>query len=276
MATITHSQFLTHNNFQAENNSTIISVDKKDKLTVSLELIKSLSKARYFTDSAPSSGFENEFFPGLPEELFLPALACLALARDQPELLEFESSRVVNSYCVPFVPLPSDMFAKKHDKEDTQIGLTDNNQMDCVSDDNGDVYKEDKSSASVFGKETDEPEKDEKESDWLMKITELHKVSDLESVEENAPEKMPMRKGENQYVVSRKKDRSLTSPPNKRRMSIETKDSDFLPFVPFPPDYFAKHKQPEETTRTTTYTIPAPATKNASQVVQEEPRENQW
>ncbi|CAF1781114.1 hypothetical protein HID58_088856 [Brassica napus] len=171
----------------------------------------------------------------------------------------FESSQVVNSDFVPFVPLPSDMFAKKHDKEDKQIGLTAKNKMNGVSEDNGDVYKEDKSSASVFGEE-----RDEKESDWLKKMTELHKVSDLESAipEEISPEKMPL---------SRKKDRSVTSPSNKRRISIETKDSDFVPFVPFPPDYFAKHKQPEETT-TTTDTISAPVAKNPSQVVvQKEP-----
>ncbi|CAN6975087.1 hypothetical protein Bca4012_000770 [Brassica carinata] len=165
------------------------------------------------------------------------------------------SSQVLNSGFVPFVPLPSDMFAKKPDKEES---LTANNQMDGVSD---------KSSASLAGKETDEPERDEKESEetparWLKRITELHSVSDLQ--EETSPEKMPMRKGENQFVVSRKKDRSLTSPANKRRISIETKDSDFVPFVPFPPDYFSKHKQPEETT--TTDTIPVP--------VQEEPSSN--
>lgn len=177
----------------------------------------------------------------------------------------FESSQVVNSDFVPFVPLPSDMFAKKHDKEET---VTSNNQMDNVSD---------KSSASPFGQETDEPDKDENESEeksprWLKRITELHSVSDPQ--EETSPEKMPVRKGENQFVVSRKKDRTLTSPANKRRVSIETKDSDFVPFVPFPPDYFAKHKQPNETTTTTADTIPAvPAPKNTSQVVQEEPRE---
>ncbi|CAH2072492.1 unnamed protein product [Thlaspi arvense] len=190
----------------------------------------------------------------------------------------FQSSHVVNSDFVPFVPLPSDMFAKKPDKEETQISVTTNNQMDGVSDDNRNVYQEDKSSASLIGKETDEPAKDEKESEgksarWFKRITELHNVSDLESVtqEENSPEKMPMRKGENRFVVSRKKDRSLTSPADKRRMSIEAKDADFVPFVPFPPDYFAKHKQPEETTDTT---IPSPATENTSQVgVVEEPRE---
>ncbi|KAL0843245.1 hypothetical protein Bca101_016490 [Brassica carinata] len=178
----------------------------------------------------------------------------------------FESSQVVNSDFVPFVPLPSDMFAKKPDKEETLIA---NNQMDAVSG---------KSNESLVGKEADEPEKGEKETEekparWLQRITELHNVSDLESAiqEETSPEKMPMRKGENQFVVSRKKDRSLTSPANKRRISIETKDSDFVPFVPFPPDYFAKHKQPEETT--TTDTVPVPAPKNSSQVVQKEPRE---
>ncbi|KAG2333732.1 hypothetical protein Bca52824_004912 [Brassica carinata] len=183
----------------------------------------------------------------------------------------FESSQVVNSDFVPFVPLPSDMFAKKPEKEETLIS---NNQMDNVSDENQNVYQEDKSSASVFGKEANEPNKDENESEekparWLKTITELHSVSDPQ--EETSPDKMPMRKGENQFVVSRKKDRSLTSPANKRRISIETKDSDFVPFVPFPPDYFAKHKQPEETT--TADTVPAPAPKNSSQVVQKEPRE---
>ncbi|XP_009131608.1 zinc finger protein VAR3, chloroplastic [Brassica rapa] len=161
------------------------------------------------------------------------------------------SSQIVNSGFVPFVPLPSDMFAKKPDKEES---LTANNQMMAG-------VSEDKSSASLVGKETDEPERDEKESEekparWLKRITELHSVSDLQ--EETSPEKMPMRKGENQFVVSRKKDRSLTSPANKRRISVETKDSDFVPFVPFPPDYFAKHKQPKETTTTTTDSIPVP------------------
>uniref|UniRef100_A0A1J3K747 Zinc finger protein VAR3, chloroplastic n=1 Tax=Noccaea caerulescens TaxID=107243 RepID=A0A1J3K747_NOCCA len=183
----------------------------------------------------------------------------------------FESSQAVNSDFVPFVPLPSDMFAKKPDRE----GITGNNQVYGVSGDNRNVYQEDKSNAELSGKETDSPEKDEKESEekserWFKRVTELHNVSDPESAipEEISPEKMPMRKGENRFVVSRKKDRSLTPPGNKRQMSMEPKDSDF---VPFPPDYFANGKQPKETTDT----IPAPATENASQVVvvEEEPRE---
>ncbi|CAN8300379.1 unnamed protein product [Cochlearia groenlandica] len=186
----------------------------------------------------------------------------------------FESPQVGNSDFVPFVPLPSDMFAKKPGMEESQIDLTTNNKIDSVSDNNQNIDQEDKSKTSLFGEETDEPEKEseEKPAKWFKRITELHSVSDLESAipEDISSETMPMRKGENKFVVSRKKDRSLTTPANKRRMSIEPKDSDFVPFVPFPPDYFAKYKQPEETTET----IPSsPATNNASQVVKENPRE---
>lgn len=48
------------------------------------ELLQSLSQTGYFSDS----GSESEFFPGFPDELLRPALACLSLARDRPELLE--------------------------------------------------------------------------------------------------------------------------------------------------------------------------------------------
>lgn len=58
---------------------------------------------------------------------------------------------------------------------------------------------------------------------------------------------MPMRKGENRFVVSKKKDHSLTSPQYKRRSVLEqVDDSNFVPFVPFPPDYFAKKDKPVE------------------------------
>ncbi|KAG7551020.1 Zinc finger RanBP2-type [Arabidopsis thaliana x Arabidopsis arenosa] len=182
----------------------------------------------------------------------------------------FESSQGINTDFVPFVPLPSDMFAKKP-KEETQIGLTNNNQMDGVSGGNQNVNQEDKSAANLSGKEKDSLEKDGQESEeparWFKRVTELHNVSDLESTipQEISPDKMPMREGENRFVVSRKKDRSLTSPAYKR----PSQDSNFVPFVPFPPDYFAREKQPKEPIDT----IPAPATVNISQVVQQEPRE---
>ncbi|EOA20284.1 hypothetical protein CARUB_v10000592mg [Capsella rubella] len=188
-----------------------------------------------------------------------------------------ESSQAINTNFVPFVPLPSDMFAKKPEEE-THISLTENNQMDSVSSDNRNVYQEDRSNANLSGEETNHPKEDDKESEekparWFKRVTELHNVSDLESAtsEEISSDKMPMRKGENRFVVSRKKDRSLTSPAFKR-----PQDSDFVPFVPFPPDYFAKEKQPEQKIDTSPApkpkrdTIPALPTENTSQVVEEE------
>ncbi|KAJ0765659.1 putative Zinc finger, RanBP2-type [Helianthus annuus] len=84
---------------------------------------------------------------------------------------------------------------------------------------------------------------DEKSERWFNKVAELHDITDLTSVisDDDFPEIMPMRKGENRFVVSKKKDRSLNSPTYKRQQAIEQeKNTSFVPFVPFPPDYFAK------------------------------------
>ncbi|KAL9224327.1 hypothetical protein vseg_000373 [Gypsophila vaccaria] len=60
---------------------------------------------------------------------------------------------------------------------------------------------------------------------------------------EALPEIMPMRTGENRFVVSKKKDRSLTSPSYKRRAAMEPAGgSNHVPFVPFPPGYFSQDK----------------------------------
>lgn len=65
---------------------------------------------------------------------------------------------------------------------------------------------------------------------------------------EGLPEIMPMRKGENRFVVNSKKDRSFSSPPSKRHGAVEQAGTNnYVPFVPFPPDYFAKKdKLPNE------------------------------
>ncbi|XP_076911153.1 zinc finger protein VAR3, chloroplastic-like [Bidens hawaiensis] len=89
-------------------------------------------------------------------------------------------------------------------------------------------------------KDTAEDEKLEK---WFNKVAVLHNVTDLTSVisDDDFPEIMPMRKGENRFVVSKKKDRSLNSPTYKQQQEIEQeKKTNFVPFVPFPPGYFAK------------------------------------
>ncbi|PIN06468.1 hypothetical protein CDL12_20974 [Handroanthus impetiginosus] len=90
---------------------------------------------------------------------------------------------------------------------------------------------------------SDEKEQDEKSERWFKKMAELHNVKDLPSAvsDEDFPEIMPMRKGENRFVVSKKKDRSLTSPKYKRQVAMDqANNTNFVPFVPFPPGYFAR------------------------------------
>lgn len=89
----------------------------------------------------------------------------------------------------------------------------------------------------------DRVEQAEKSERWFKKMAEMHDVKDLPSAvsDEDFPEIMPIRQGENRFVVSKKKDRSLTSPKYKRQVAIDQANStNFVPFVPFPPGYFAK------------------------------------
>ncbi|CAI9283511.1 unnamed protein product [Lactuca saligna] len=136
----------------------------------------------------------------------------------------------------PFVPLPADMFAKKPDEE-----------------------KKPASNIKSQIKDTVEEEKSEK---WFSKVAELHDATDLPSVisDEDFPEIMPLRKGENRFVVSKKKDRSLTSPKYKQESMEKGSGTNFVPFVPFPPDYFSKKDDSKEVTENTIPTDEAPDT----------------
>ncbi|KAB5529631.1 hypothetical protein DKX38_019712 [Salix brachista] len=70
--------------------------------------------------------------------------------------------------------------------------------------------------------------------------------NDIQSIE--MPVDQTLR--ENKFVVSKKKDRSLTSPMNKRHIAMEQANTtSSVPFVPFPPNYFAKkdNQLPDET-----------------------------
>ncbi|KAK4338989.1 hypothetical protein RND71_040451 [Anisodus tanguticus] len=151
---------------------------------------------------------------------------------------------------VPFVPLPTDMFNKKN-----QTSVMDENVKEEVGVSHTPEASHQTSSASLgndIGKsmesnrplsEDKEREQAEKSESWFKKIAELHDVNDLPSAisDDDFPEIMPMRKGENRFVVSKKKDRSLTSPMSKRQVAMEqANNSNFVPFVPFPPGYFAK------------------------------------
>ncbi|GJT62992.1 zinc finger protein VAR3, chloroplastic-like protein [Tanacetum coccineum] len=123
----------------------------------------------------------------------------------------------------PFVPLPADMFAKKSE--------------------NMKIDNPEKSTTKFESRIVDDTE-EEKPERWFNKVGELQDLTDLKTdiADDDFPEIMPMRKGENRFVVSKKKDRSSSS-TYKRQQSIEqasNNTTNFVPFVPFPPDYFAK------------------------------------
>ncbi|XVF42659.1 hypothetical protein PTKIN_Ptkin01aG0382400 [Pterospermum kingtungense] len=142
--------------------------------------------------------------------------------------------RGTNANYVPFVPLPADMFANKPENPKIQ------ESQKAVSNDHKQLPGKLMDAKESSDKELEQAEKSDT---WYKKVEELHDVTDLANAipDEDFPEIMPLRKGENKFVVSRKKDRSLTSPTYKRRAATEqVSNSNYVPFVPFPPDYFAK------------------------------------
>lgn len=166
--------------------------------------------------------------------------------------LQYGQPRGSGSNYVPFVPLPADMFAKKPKAEGTREAVT--GTVESVASNTspltGNVFSTKKHAES----NDSEKEQAEKSRRWFKRVAELHNVTDLASAisDEDFPEIMPMRKGENRFVVSKKKDRSLTSPTYKRRMAMEQGGkTNFVPFVPFPPNYFAKKDKPQQDETTT-------------------------
>lgn len=163
-----------------------------------------------------------------------------------------------NSNHVPFVPLPSDAFSRTGQTSDMDNGnkvpLEVNNtsssdvrnQTTTSSKSQGSAagnFQFAKDSASRIDIQNNDREQVEKSERWFQRMAELQNVKDLPSAvsDEEFPEIMPMRKGENRYVISKQKDRSLTSPQYKRQVAMDqANNSSFVPFVPFPPGYFAK------------------------------------
>ncbi|KAK9951527.1 hypothetical protein M0R45_006965 [Rubus argutus] len=140
---------------------------------------------------------------------------------------QYRNPRGSNSNYAPFVPLPADAFAKKPENSYMQ-------EKDSM------MLSEKSTKQTGSRKEQEQAEKSER---WFKRVAELHDVTDLSSAiaDEDFPEIMPLRKGENRFVVSKKKDRSLTSPAYKRGTAMEqANNTNYVPFVPFPPDYFAK------------------------------------
>ncbi|KAF6146450.1 hypothetical protein GIB67_037750 [Kingdonia uniflora] len=180
---------------------------------------------------------------------------------------------------VPFVPLPADKFAKPQNSNTEKQATDDKNNKPVTVTGSPDISRDGLllSEKPVSENESKEDkEQAEKSERWFKKVAELHDVKDLASAisDEDFPEIMPMRKGENRFVVSKKKDRSLTSPLYKRRMAMEQPSTtNFVPFVPFPPDYFAKKdKQAETSTLTDNFkdgpSAPASATLKTKDVTE--------
>ncbi|RVW89809.1 Zinc finger protein VAR3, chloroplastic [Vitis vinifera] len=92
-----------------------------------------------------------------------------------------------------------------------------------ISNKYGDNLKLSEKPVSQAESKVEDKEQAEKSERWFKKVAELHDVTDLSSAisDEDFPEIMPMRKGENRFVVSKKKDRSLTSPTYKRRLAMD-------------------------------------------------------
>ncbi|KAK6944534.1 Zinc finger, RanBP2-type [Dillenia turbinata] len=158
-----------------------------------------------------------------------------------------------------FVPFPADMFAVKSEspREESRNLVEQKSQVLSSKADGPMVSASGSNDPSESGDSLrlsekpvcqsesmgEEKEQTEKSERWFKRVAELHNVTDLATAvsDDDFPEIMPMRKGENRFVVSKKKDRSLTSPLYKRRMAMEqASKTNFVPFVPFPPDYFAK------------------------------------
>lgn len=167
---------------------------------------------------------------------------CLKCECRRPGEVPLPVRQMKNYDYAPFVPLPDDMFAKNPENIKTRNSESKSNSSELVSE----------KPVSEIANQIKDIAKDEKSEKWFKKVAELHDVADLTSVisDDDFPEIMPMRKGENRFVVSKKKERSLNSPTYKRQQAIEQeKSSNFVPFVPFPPDYFAKKDNNQQSTK---------------------------
>ncbi|KAM5550443.1 zinc finger protein VAR3, chloroplastic [Rosa sericea] len=176
---------------------------------------------------------------------------------------QYQQPRRSNSNYAPFVPLPADAFAKKPETsymEESGKLVRDQNEsvtlkgseLEGVSGNNQSGKSEDSlisaKSMKQAGSRNEEKEQAEKSERWFKRVAELHDVTDLASAisDEDFPEIMPVRKGENRFMVSKKKDRSSSSSAYKRGTAMEQPNSaKYVPFVPFPPDYFAKVDNPQ-------------------------------
>lgn len=169
-----------------------------------------------------------------------------------------------NSNYVPFVPLPADMFAEKTEnaKVDERMHAESKSYLSDASDTSkqtgavsqGREFHNSVDRLQLSEKPVNQMETRPKENEqadnperWFKRVAEVENFDVTSAVSDaDFSEIMPMRKGENRFVVNKMKDRSLTSPMYRRRVAMEqANNTNFIPFVPFPPDYFAKKDRQE-------------------------------
>ncbi|XP_020591623.1 zinc finger protein VAR3, chloroplastic [Phalaenopsis equestris] len=146
-----------------------------------------------------------------------------------------------NPESIPFVPLPPNMFRKA---QESNNGVQQSSDKGVASSPNPSELIDSlvKASENTL-KSGISNESSDASLRWSNTATGLENAKDPTNAVsgDDFPDIMPVRKGENRFVVSKKKDRSLTSPTYKRRLAMEQSNNyNSVPFVPFPPGYFAK------------------------------------
>lgn len=157
------------------------------------------------------------------------------------QLRQNMASQRRNPDSIPFVPLPQDMLRKT---EESNNGVQQSSDTGAASSPNtseliDSLFKTSEDSL----KSGNSKESSDASLRWSKTVAELENAKDPANAvsDDDFPDIMPIRKGENRFVVSKKKDRSLTSHAYKRRLAMEQANNyNSVPFVPFPPGYFAK------------------------------------
>ncbi|KAL0453375.1 UNVERIFIED_CONTAM: Zinc finger protein VAR3, chloroplastic [Sesamum latifolium] len=100
-----------------------------------------------------------------------------------------------------------------------------------------------RNSASQIDTQKKEREQAETPERWFKRMVELHDAKDLPTAisDKDFGQMMPMHKEENRFAATKNKDHSRTFPEYRRQAAMDQpNDTNFVPFVPFPPGYFAR------------------------------------
>ncbi|KAH7571631.1 hypothetical protein JRO89_XS04G0105300 [Xanthoceras sorbifolium] len=190
--------------------------------------------------SSASSESRNTENPGETDSKYVPFVPLPADIR-----MAMEQSNNINF--VPFVPFPPDYFAKKDKQHPDEADLTpkangetSNSVMAGKSNDSklsvpgmDGVQKSRWTGKSLEGSAVKEPDpldmsEEAKAERWFRRVAQIKDISELSQIpDEDFPSIMPMRKGVNRFVVSKRKtplERRLTSQQYRRNLPVVSSD----------------------------------------------------